>query len=405
MSTVAAFLAVPLAGPVFADLGVGTSHGAQMAAHWQAMAAAQMNGLSNGAAATYDFGAQRGAADAAAQPAADLPVMVAAADSGTADVAADAGPVSEECLAFAKDRNADVGAIIRAGCQPTTAQMSALMDNPLGNVAMLFTQFDYYKMENPTNGKKDEKGVYTGIFQFPKKLNDDWNLINRVIWTVPSVPLDQDKIDDFELGSGPGGAPMPPDGSMPAPVDLFDGRTTGFGDMYYVGLFAPSEGEDFLNGKFLWGAGFDVMAPTATEDVLGTGKWAAGPSALGVYMGPKWKVGALGMHYWDFAGDDDRSDVNLTNLQYFVYYSLDETTSIGASPNIIANWEQDSDDAFTVPVGLGINKTFQFGKVPVRIGAEVHYSVIQPDDVPGTEWDFRFYVIPAVPSALFSWMQ
>ena len=61
---------------------------------------------------------------------------------------------------------------------------------------------------------------------------------------------------------------------------------------------------------------------------------------MGVYMGPKWKVGALGMHYWDFAGDGDRSDVNLTNLQYFVYYSLDETTSIGASPNIITNWEQ-----------------------------------------------------------------
>jgi hypothetical protein len=330
---------------------------------------------------------------------------MAAADSQTQSDGAGAEPQSEQCLAFAKDPDADVGDIIRAGCQPTTAQMSALMDNPLGNVAMLFTQFDLYRMENKTNGEEKNKGVYTGIFQFPKKLNDDWNLINRVIWTVPSVPLDQDKIDDFELGSGPGGAPMPPDGSMPAPVDLFDGRTTGFGDMYYVGLFAPSEGEDFLNGKFLWGAGFDVMAPTATEDVLGTGKWAAGPSALGVYMGPKWKVGALGMHYWDFAGDDDRSDVNLTNLQYFVYYSLDETTSIGASPNIIANWEQDSDDAFTVPVGLGINKTFQFGKVPVRIGAEVHYSVIQPDDVPGTEWDFRFYVIPAVPSALFSWMQ
>jgi len=41
----------------------------------------------------------------------------------------------------------------------------------------------------------------------------------------------------------------------------------------------------------------------------------------------------------------------------------------------------------------------------VRIGAEVHYSVIQPDDVPGSEWDFRFYIIPAAPSALFSWMQ
>jgi hypothetical protein len=111
------------------------------------------------------------------------------------------------------------------------------------------------------------------------------------------------------------------------------------------------------------------------------------------------------MHYWDFAGDDDRSDVNLTNLQYFVYYSLDETTSIGASPNIIANWEQNSDNRFTVPVGIGINRTFQFGKVPVRIGFEVHKSVIQPDDVPGAEWDFRLFIIPAAPAALFDWMQ
>ena len=31
--------------------------------------------------------------------------------------------------------------------------MSALMDNPLGNVAMLFTQFDVYLMENPATGK------------------------------------------------------------------------------------------------------------------------------------------------------------------------------------------------------------------------------------------------------------
>jgi hypothetical protein len=158
------------------------------------------------------------------------------------------------------------------------------------------------------------------------------------------------------------------------------------------------------NGKFLWGAGFDLGIPTATEDILGTGKWTAGPSALGVYMGPKWKVGALVTQYWDFAGDDDRDDVNMTNLQYFVYYSLNETTSIGASPNIIANWEQNSDNAFTVPIGLGISKTIQFGKVPVRLGAEFHYSVVQPDDVVGTEWDFRFYIIPAAPSALFEWM-
>ena len=44
--------------------------------------------------------------------------------------------------------------------------------------------------------------MYTGIFQFPKRLSEDWNLINRIVLTVPSVPLDQDKINDFDPTSG-----------------------------------------------------------------------------------------------------------------------------------------------------------------------------------------------------------
>lgn len=178
------------------------------------------------------------------------------------------------------------------------------------------------------------------------------------------------------------------------------------GDIYYVGLLSPYKGIKHENGgTSVWGVGLDLAFPTATEDILGSGKFSAGPSALYAYLGPKWKLGGLLMHYWDYAGEDDREDVNLTNFQYFYSYSINETTSIGAGPNIIANWELDGDDRFTVPVGIGINRTFQFGKVPVRIGFEAHYSVIQPDDTVGAEWDFRFYVIPAAPSALFKWMQ
>ena len=58
-----------------------------------------------------------------------------------------------------------------------------------------------------------------------------------------------------------------------------------------------------------------------------------------------------------------------------------------------------------MPVGIGINTTVNLGKVPVRFGLEFHKSVIKPDDVPGSDYDVRFYVIPAVPSALFKWMQ
>ena len=322
----------------------------------------------------------------------------------------DAGK-SAVCAAFEKDANADLGEVLDAGCQPSLAQMSALMDNPVGNVAMLFTQFDLYRLNNPVNGKEANKWNYMGIAQFPKAITEDWNLINRVIWNVPSMPLDQDRIDRARdsarraYGSGQGGAVLAPASGGLAPIDVFDGRTTGFGDMYYVGLFSPKEPIKLDNGaSFVWGAGFDMSFPTASEDILGTGKWAAGPSALAVYLGKKWKVGGLLQHYWDFAGDSDRDDVNMTNLQTLYYYSLNPTTSIGAGPNIIANWEQDSNNAFTVPIGIGINKTVQFGKVPVRLGVEFHYNVVTPDDVVGSDWDFRVYIIPSAPSAMFKWM-
>ena len=332
-------------------------------------------------------------------------LAVEAADTPESSDAPDAA----ECARFKKDLDADLGDVLKAGCEPTLEQMSALMDNPLGNVAMLFTQFDYTKMQDPGSDTTAYKSVYTGIFQFPKKLSDDWNLINRVIWTGVSMPLDQDKIDDFdatELGNDQGGGVTGQDpGNFPKPIDLFDGRTTGLGDSYYVGLFSPSDPVRLEGGgKFVWGVGFDLGLPTAEEDILGAGKYTAGPSGLAVYLGQEWKVGTLVTQYWDYEGDSDRDDVNMTNLQYFVFYSLSETESVGASPNIICNWEASSNNECSVPLGIGYTKTVQFGNVPVRFGTELHYYVETPDDDVAGRWNLRFYMIPAAPSALFDWM-
>lgn len=368
-------------------------------------------GLSTSALATEDW----------SDPVDDLqlPTMLADAHDvmeGAAEVASEEKADNYEvCAAFRADRDADLGEVLKAGCEPTLSQMSALMDNPVGNVAMMWNQYDFYRMEEPESGISEDQHNYMLLLQFPKKLNQNWNLINRVIFNMPSVPLEQDDIDDFDpppvfggdfdYGTGPGNNPVPPE-NTPLPVELFDGRTTGFGDTYYVGLFSPSKPTELDNGaKFLWGAGFDVGLDTASEDILGTGKYSAGPSALGIYLGEKFKGGALAQQYWDFAGDSDRNDINMTNLQYIYYWSLNETTSIGAAPNIIINWEQNSDNRYTIPVGIGINKTVQFGKVPVRFALEYHHTVIEPDDVVGSDWAIRFMIIPAVPSALFDWMQ
>ena len=354
-----------------------------------------------------------------------LPTMLADASgqsaeesaSGEAETEFETSGISELCAELRADRDADLGKVLRAGCEPTLAQMSRLMDNPIGNVAMLFNQYDAYNIEEPESGIDEFQHNYMLLAQFPKKLNDDWNLINRVVLNYTSVPLDQDDIDDFEPPpeapfsefdyqtlSGVNPASSPP--NTPLPVELFEGRTTNLGDAYYVGLFAPAEPTVLSNdAKFLWGVGFDLGFDTAADDVLGTGKWTAGPSALGVYFGEVFKGGALVQQYWDYAGDGDRDDVNITNIQTFYYWSLNETTSIGAGPNIIANWEQNSDNTWTVPIGMGVSKTLQFGKIPVRVGQEYHHTIIEPDDIPGVDWSVRFYIIPAAPSALFDWMQ
>ena len=114
-----------------------------------------------------------------------IPTMVADAS----EAAPDAQPLAEEtkadnyevCAAYRADIDADLGDLLRAGCEPTLAQMSALMDNPIGNVAMMFNQYDAYNIEEPESGTDEFQHNYMMLFQFPKKLNNDWNLINRVI--------------------------------------------------------------------------------------------------------------------------------------------------------------------------------------------------------------------------------
>ena len=93
----------------------------------------------------------------------------------------------------------------------------------------------------------------------------------------------------------------------------------------------------------------------------------------------------------------------MMNLQLFYYYSITETISIGAGPNIIADFEADSGDQWTVPIGIGIGKTVQIGKVPFRFMIEYYGSVVRPNSI-GVTHNLRFLVIPAVPAGLIPFL-
>jgi hypothetical protein len=71
--------------------------------------------------------------------------------------------------------------------------------------------------------------------------------------------------------------------------------------------------------------------------------------------------------------------------------------SIGMGPTVVVDWEADSGNKLTLPIGLGITKTIRLGNVPVKLRFESQYSVIRPDNF-GTAWNFRLQISPVIPS-------
>ena len=170
------------------------------------------------------------------------------------------------------------------------------------------------------------------------------------------------------------------------------GHTTGFGDLQILGLAGPNRGEGLI-----WGAGATLKLPTAGNDLLGQGKYQAGPAAMLFYLGKPWVGGVLIQHWSSFAGDDERADTSRTDVQYIIRRSIPGAMSIGMGPTISIDWEADSDNRLTLPVGLGITKTTRIKNMPVKLRAEVHYSIIAPDDY-GSTWNLRLQITPVIKS-------
>ncbi len=310
---------------------------------------------------------------------------------GTATAAETAG--GNLCNSLVDQEDASLDDLVHAGCELNAAQISELMDNPVGELVSVPLQFDRLTVTEPFGGRELEIETTKLIPTFPTKLGNDWTLINRFVIPHVNVPVDADAL---------GAAGLRPDVPLldgnAVTADPFSGSTSGLGDLTYVGLITPREARKTQNGKVIWAVGPTVVFPTAEEDLLGQGKYQLGPALALGYLGERWTVGALAQHWWSVGSDSDRPSVNQTNIQYFVYYKLGNQWSIGASPNISMDWSGSGSPVINAPIGIGINKTLFLGKLPVRIGLEatnyvVHEGAISPD------WGLRLSITPIVPSA------
>jgi len=134
--------------------------------------------------------------------------------------------------------------------------------------------------------------------------------------------------------------------------------------------------------------------------MLGSGKWGAGPSAVLLTMNGPWVCGLLINNIWSFAGSPSRGDVNQMLMQYFINYNLPDGWYLSSAPIITANWEADSGNQWTVPIGGGGGKIIRIGKLPLNCSVQGFYNVEKPNN--GPDWNLRLQVQFLLPKNLFT---
>ncbi len=120
------------------------------------------------------------------------------------------------------------------------------------------------------------------------------------------------------------------------------------------------------------GIGPAFTFPTATRD-LGSGKWQTGFSAIAFFKeNSVLQAGSLINWQISFAGDEDKSDVNLLTPQLFFLWQLGAGTYLRST----GAWSFDLEKGYyNIPIGLGLGKVVKVGGSMFNIFLEPQYSV------------------------------
>jgi hypothetical protein len=96
----------------------------------------------------------------------------------------------------------------------------------------------------------------------------------------------------------------------------------------------------------------------------------------------------LGRQPWSFAGDSGRAIVSQLFLDPCIHCNLDTDWFLLTYMLLTANWQADSSNRWTVPLGGGVGKLFTIGSQAISVRTEAYYNVEKPDSAPDWQWDF-----------------
>jgi len=121
------------------------------------------------------------------------------------------------------------------------------------------------------------------------------------------------------------------------------------------------------------GVGPLLVAPTATDDLLGQGKWQAGLAAVLFKATRVFQAVALVTWQGSFAGDDARPGTSLLAVQPVGVWQLGGGTYLRSSG--IWAFDLKSGD-YAVPFGLGIGQVVKAGSVIYNVFLEPQFTIL-----------------------------
>jgi len=252
-------------------------------------------------------------------------------------------PQQQKQEAQKPDAKASAGDLAKATQNP----VASLISVPLQN----FTDFNIGPFGRDRNTVLQFQPVV------PIQLSENWNLITRTIGALVYQP----NIAQPQQG------------------------TFGLTDINPSFFLSPARA-----GKIIWGAGPTFLLPTASDNVLGTGKLSIGPAIVALVQPGKWTIGVLVSNLWSVAGSGGRPDVNSMTLQYFINYNLKKGYYLSSAPINSANWNAPSGNVWLVPVGGGIGRIMRLGFQPVNVSVQAYGNAKRPDTFPSPTWQLKF---------------
>ena len=196
----------------------------------------------------------------------------------------------------------------------------------------------YYRFNRINNGLKSHEATLFGLMPIPigEMLMDEPAYKWGVTYEFPALKwVNAERPVSTALSRIPPDPTIPLEQGVSAPSDV-DPDVFGVGDLN-TRLIAPIWQGEIGGLPVGLLTGFELWWPTASEDLLGTGKWQVAPHLTAVIdLAPG--VFLASMNFWrtSFAGDDDRADIDLYVGRHFLnipfgqsgYYMLAELQTI-----------------------------------------------------------------------------